>query len=168
VTEIAPAPIVEMSSEQLAKELARLLKNGLPATEAIAGEVLPNLRSVVARSIHPAVPFSRLQALNELLPRLIDRVDDESYAEATRLLFGLGTGTRSASLTERRRRAAKQLGYNADHFRTDVEPQLLQGLADMVHGDLLRYQSRVKRASESLEPTGDTPKLTADAMTHEC
>jgi hypothetical protein len=94
MADAASTPIPEVSSEQLSKELGRLLKDGLPATEATAGQVLPNLRSVVARSIHPGNAFSRLQALNELLPRLIDRISDDNYAEATRLLFGLGTGDR--------------------------------------------------------------------------
>jgi hypothetical protein len=33
--------------------------------------------------------------------------------------------------------------------------------------DLLRYRSRIRRAVESLEPTGDTPRLGPEHLTHE-
>src|SRR2546421_3843825 len=148
-----------------ARELRRLLRAGLPAGQAAAGEVLPNLRSVLARAVHPDVLLSRLDALNELLPRLIDQVQDETYAEAVRILFGLAAGTRRSSLTERRRRAAALLGYQVDHFRTRIEPEMLRAVAEVMQRDLLRYKSRVKRAVETLEPTGDTPKLGPEHLT---
>ena len=121
--------------------------------------MLLQLRSVYARAVVPSDPLSRLQALNELLPRLIARLDDARHREATQTLFGLAPGTRGTSLTARRRQAAEQLGYSAAHFRTDIEADVIHAVAVAVHDDLLRYQSRVKRASESLEPTGDTPAL---------
>lgn len=37
----------------------------------------------------------------------------------------------------------------------------------LIQSDLLRYQARVKRAVESLEPTGDTPSLGPEHLTHE-
>jgi hypothetical protein len=159
--------IADASTEDLTAELAKLLRKGLPVTEATAGGVLPNLRSVYARAIHPEVGASRIDALNELLPRLIGTIEDESYSEATRILFGLATGTRGTLLSTRQRQAAKQLGYNADHFRQRVQAGLVTAVAEVVHRDLLRYQSRVKRAVESLEPTGDTPKLNIDDLTQE-
>lgn len=159
--------IAEASTEQLTGELAKLVRKGLPATEATAGDLLPNLRSVVARAIHPANSFSHLDALNELLPRLIDQLTDEAYREAVRILFGLAPGTRKTGLMSRRRQAAAHLGYNADHFRLEIEPEMLAAVAEVVHRDLLRYQSRIKRASESLEPTGDTPRLTEADLSHE-
>lgn len=151
----------------LAAELRGLLRAGLPAPQTAAGSVLPNLRSVLARAVHPDVALSRLDALNVLLPKLIDQFEDESYGEAVRTLFGLATGTRRTSLTERRRRAASLLGYNVDHFRTRVEPEMLEAVAELMERDLLRYRSRVKRAVEALEPTGDTPKLTIEDLTAE-
>jgi hypothetical protein len=156
-----------ISTEALADELRRLLRAGLPAGQAAAGEVLPNLRSVLARAVHPDVALSRLDALNGLLPKLIDQFEDQTYAEAMRTLFGLAAGTRRSSLTERRRRAAALLGYNVDHFRTRVEPEMLEALAELLQRDLLRYRSRVKRAVETLEPTGDTPRLGPEHLTAE-
>ena len=151
----------------LAYELARLVKRGLPVSGAAAGDVLPNLRSVLARAVHPDDSLSRIDSLNELLPRLIDTLTDETYKEATRILFGLAPGTRGTTLTARRRQAADRLGYNTDHFRDAIEPKLLEAVAEVVHRDLLRYRSRIKRSVASLEPTGDTPRLAPEDVTVE-
>lgn len=159
--------IADLPTEKLAAALAGLLPRGLPATEATAGDVLPNLRSVYARAVHPDVRLSRIDALNELLPRLIVKLTDEDYAEACRCLFGLATGSRRAGLMERRRRAASVLDYNPDHFRNRVESEMLRSLAEVVRRDLLRYKSRVKRAVETLEPTGQTPRLAPQHLTAE-
>jgi hypothetical protein len=151
-------PIAVVTTEQLAKALRTVIADGLPCEEDAAGLLL-QLRSVYARSVVPSDLRSRLQALNELLPRLIAGLDDARYREATQILFGLAPGTRRTSLTSRRRQAATRLDYSAPHFRTDIEADVVHAVAVAVHDDLLRYQSRVKRASESLEPTGDTPSL---------
>lgn len=165
-----PLPILEHDDvpvEQLVAGLMRLLRRGLPVGEAAAGSLLPNLKNVVARSVHTDVAVSRLDALNELLPRLLAGIEDERYSEACRILFGIAVGTRRTTLTARRRQAADLLGYGLDHFRTRVEPELVRGVAEVLRRDLLRYKSRVKRAAASLEPTGDTPQLTADDLTAE-
>jgi hypothetical protein len=154
----AATPIASATSEQLAGALRLVIADGLPSGEEDAGMLL-NLRSVYARAVVPSDSLSRLQALNELLPRLIARLDDARYREATQVLFGLAPGTRGTRLTARRRQAAAILDYSAAHFRTDIEAVVLHAVAVAVHDDLLRYQSRVRRASESLEPTGDTPAL---------
>ncbi|HVE45132.1 MAG TPA: hypothetical protein VNA57_00090 [Acidimicrobiales bacterium] len=156
-----------VSAEELAAALRRVLTKGLPCGGVAAGSVLPNLKNVVARSVHPDVALSRLDALNELLPRLMDKIEDQQYAEATRMLFGVATGTRRTTLTARRRQAAAELDYSVDHFRSRVEPELGQAVAELLLRDLLRYKGRVKRASEALEPTGDTPKLTLEDLTAE-
>ncbi len=162
-----PLDHTAVSREQLVEELGRLLHRGLPATEETAGAVLLNLKSVFARAVHPRERLSRLDALNALLPRLMDRLEDETYREATRILFGVATGTRGTTLTARRRQAAALLIYNVDHFRTRIESELVTALAEEVLRDLLRYGSRVKRAVESLEPTGDTPMLGLEHLTAE-
>jgi hypothetical protein len=59
------------------------------------------------------------------------------------------------------------LGYGHDHFRARKEAELVEAVAVLVQSDLLRYHTRVKRAVESLEPTGDTPRLDAEHLTHE-
>ncbi len=70
-------------------------------------------------------------------------------------------------MTERRRRAATIRGYNPDHFRDQIEIEVLTSVAVAIYNDLLRYRSRVQRATESLEPTGDTPTLGPEHLTHE-
>jgi hypothetical protein len=160
-------PIADLPTDDLATALSAVLGRGLPLTEATAGDVLPNLRSVYARAVHPSVRLSRVQTLNDLLPELIAELSDEQYAEACRCLFGLATGTRRAGLMERRRRAAKVLDYHPDHFRNRIEADMVRGLAAVIHADLLRYKSRVKRATQALEPTGDTPRLGPEHITAE-
>ena len=157
----------DVGQELLAGELAGLLRRGLPATEAAAGALLPNLKSVFARAVHPDELLSRLDALNVLLPALIGNVQDETYREAARMLFGLAPGTRRTTLTARRRQAADLLGYSVDHFRARIEPEMVRAVAEEVLRDLLRYKGRVKRAVETLEPTGDTPTLMAEHLTAE-
>lgn len=125
------------------------------------------LRSVYARAVVPSEPRSRLQALNELLPRLIASLADADYREAVQVLFGLAPGTRGTLLTARRRQAAVVLGYSLGHFRNDKEDELLTAVGVAIHDDLLRYQPRVRRATDSLEPTGDTPRLGPEHLTHE-
>ena len=151
-------PIASTTTEQLATALRSVIADGLPCDGESAG-LLMQLRSIYARAVVPSDSRSRLQALNELLPRLIARLDDARYREATQILFGLAPGTRGTSLTARRRQAASILDYSAAHFRTGIEADVVHAVAVAVHDDLLRYQSRVKRASESMEPTGDTPAL---------
>ncbi|MDQ3576199.1 MAG: hypothetical protein M3443_01045 [Actinomycetota bacterium] len=161
-------PVVEtIGANELAGELSKLLRLGLPATERSAGDVLPHLKSVLARAVHPEEALSRLDALNELLPRLIGKLEDETYREAAQILFGLAPGTRRSRLTDRRRQAADLLAYNVDHFRTRIEPEMMRAVAEQVQRDLLRYKSRVKRAANTLEPTGDTPRLAVEHLTAE-
>lgn len=163
----ASSPVGVTTTALLAEALEPLLPTGLPATEETTGELLPNLRSVYARAVVPTAFRSRLAALNELLPRLIAGLDDTVYREAVQMLFGLAPGTRGTKLTNRRRQAAALLGYNPDHFRTRIEKDLVLAVAIALHDDLVRYQGRVKRAVESLEPTGDTPRLGPEHITAE-
>lgn len=155
-----------ISLDQLTKALKPILHKGLPANLAAAGELV-NLRSVAARAVHPDDLLSRLDAFNQLLPRLINELADGTYAAAAAILFGTLPGTRRALLTNRRRQAADLLGFSPDHFRQEIEPELLNSLGELLHRDLLRYRSRIKRSLASLEPTGDTPKLTQEDLTAE-
>ena len=154
------APIASATTDELCKALRLVVAEGLPIDdEETAASLLLNLRSVYARAVVPSDPLSRLHALNALLARMIAGLDDADWRQATQILFGLAPGTRGASLTARRRDAASVLSYSPTHFRTDIEVDVLHALAVALHDDLLHYQSRIKRASESLEPTGDTPAL---------
>lgn len=162
-----PVVSAKVGPDGVAAELKRIVKRGLPVDLSRAGVVLPNLRSVVARSVHPDDFVSRLDALNQLLVRFLVEVGDDEHGEAMRTLFALAKGSRGKNLMERRAAAAAILGYDPDHFRKHIEPKLLDELAVTIHRDLLRYKSRAKRAPESLEPTGDTPSLNETHFTHQ-
>lgn len=165
--EASRGPIASTTTGDLAEAFDLVLRDGLPIEEADAPELLLNLRSVYARAVAPAEGRSRLQALNDLLPRLIAGMADANYREAVQVLFGLAGGTRGTTLTARRRQAADLLSYSVSHFRTEIEAKLVRAVAAVVHDDLLRYAPRVRRAMESLEPTGDTPQLGPEHLNHE-
>ncbi len=163
---IVSDPIASVQTSELATWLRPVVAAGLPCREDTAGDLL-RLRSVYARAAIPSEARSRLQALNALLPRLITTLSDATYREAVQVLFGLAPGTRGTGLMARRRQAADLLGYSLDHFRTRKEAELVEAVAVALHDDLLRYLPRVRRAVESEEPTGDTPRLGPEHMTHE-
>lgn len=162
--------IRQIDVQGIAKGLRKFTTSGLPATVESAGDLL-DLRSVVARSVHPTDPQSRLSALNTLLVRLIvesaNDDPDSSMAIAARIVFGIAKGTRGTTHTRRRELASGLLAFDVDHFRKRIEPKLVETVASAMYADLLRYKRRIKRSPESEEPTGDTPSITADDFTHE-
>jgi len=162
-----PVVPAKVGPDVIAAELKRIVKRGLPVDLARSGAVLPSLRSVVARSVHPDDSVSRLDALNQLLIRFLVEEGDDERGEAMRVLFAVAKGSRGKNLMQRHADAAAVLGYDPDHFRKHVAPKLIGDLAVTIHRDLLRYKSRAKRAPESLEPTGDTPSLNETHFTHQ-
>lgn len=132
-----------IDARELTADLSRLLRRGLPVTEKTAGPVLPHLRSVVARAIHPDDLVSRIDSLNVLLTRLLAELDHERYGQPARILFGVAPTTAGTTLMNRRQRAAEYLGYDPDHFRKRVEPDVVRAVADALYHDLLRYKKRV-------------------------
>jgi hypothetical protein len=166
-TESPDLPIEQLPTADLIADLTALIGKGLPVTEETAVGALYNLRSVYARAVVPSDRLSRMAAFNQLLPRLIATISDAEWREATQTLFGLAPGTRKATLTDRQRRAAGLLGYNQGHFRSRRQIDVIRSVALVVQEDLIRYRSRVGRAAESLEPTGDTPRLGPEHLNHE-
>jgi hypothetical protein len=158
---------VVASQEDLVRELRRVVRRGLPADRRAAGDVLPNLRNVVARATHPDDVFGRLDALNLTLERLLEDLDDEHLGEAARVLFGVAAGSRGTTLTVRRRQCSALLQYDYDHFRKRVEGRILAVMAEVVHRDLLRYRSRLRRPVTAYETTRPVPHLTAEDLTRE-
>ena len=130
--------------DDLARELNRLLRNGLPASDRTAGVVLPNLRNVVARALHPDDPISRIDSLNTLLVRLLDDFDnDDPFAQPARILFGHAPGFARTTLTIRREGVCTLMNYDVDHFRKRVEPEIVRAVAERVYRDMLRFKKRV-------------------------
>jgi hypothetical protein len=162
-----PSPIDDVEIHELVIELRRLVEKGLPVSDELAGEILPNLRSIYARSVVPNDRRSRISSLNQLLPRLIAAMSDSEYREANQVLFGLAPGTRGTLMTARRRQVAKLRNYSLPHVKDVIVAQMLEGIAIAIYNDLLRYRSRIKRSVESLEPTGDSPKIEPEHITHE-
>jgi hypothetical protein len=160
-------PVASATIEELTGALTGVIAKGLPVVHLETAGLLLELRSVYARAVIPSEERSRLAALNELLPRLVATISDGVYREAVQMLFGLAPGTRGTTLSARRRQAAKHLDYSEGHFRNEKEAELLEAVAVALHDDLLRYRSRINRASQALEPTGDTPRLGPEHITHE-
>jgi len=60
------------------------------------------------------------------------------------------------SLTQRRRLAADESGYEFDHFRKRIEPKMVEQLAWQLHQDSLQYVER-DRGPEPFAASGSTP-----------
>lgn len=159
---------VTVGRKDLVSDLKRVIRKGLPiAEEEDAGKYLPHLRNVASRSIDPQDIYGRLDALNHLLPRLLDDIDDEQLGAAARILFGVEEGSRGTTLTVRRQRCANLLEYDLDHFRKRVELHVLQRVAQELHRDLVRYRRRLRRPVTAYETTRPTPGLLHEDITGE-
>ena len=162
-----PSPIEVADMDELVASIQVIASKGLPVTERLAGDLLPNLKSIYARSVIPDDRLARVSALNEQFPRWIDRITDPKFRTAVQILFGLYPGTRGKTLTERRERIARELGYTVDHIRKEIEKDLIFAAAAVIYDDLLRYRNRVKRAITAEELTGAAPRLGPEHLTHQ-
>lgn len=145
--------------EELVRALRALLRSGLPIDPDLTDPRLLGLRGVVARAIDQDARLSRVKALDGLLRRLLAYYPDDVLSEAARVLFGLTPGTRGKNLTGRREQAARETGYEADHFRKRIEPKILKQLAWQLHQDSQNYIPREREAPPPLEISGDTPYI---------
>lgn len=136
-----------------------VLRDGLPLDPDLDDDRLLGLRGVVARSIDPSERLSRVKALDGLLQRLLAYFPDDVLSEAARVLFGVTPGTRGTTLTQRREQAARETGYEADHFRKRIEPKIVRQLAWQLHQDSQNYLSRSRDAPPRPEISGDTPYI---------
>jgi hypothetical protein len=145
--------------EELVKALRPLLKAGLPVDPGLDDARLLGLRGVVARSIDRDARLSRVKALDGLIRKLLAHYPDDVLSEAARVLFGLTPGTRGKNLTDRREQAARETGYEADHFRKRIESKILKQLAWQLHQDSQNYIPRARETPPALEISGDTPYI---------
>jgi hypothetical protein len=116
---------------------------------------------------HPEDVYSRLDALNYLLPKLINGIEDKQIGPAARILFGIAEGTSGTTLTVRRQRCARLLEYDVDHFRKRVELTVLQRVAQELFNDLMRYRRRLSRPVTAYETNRPTPGLLREDITRE-
>lgn len=160
----APPPFDEPPAlEAIRDGLKALLPDALPATEETASEVLLGLRGAWARSSSPDDLISRVTGLNKLLVQEVDRVPaarGKDWAQAARIMFGLAVGTKKMGWTARRDTAARQVGYNEDHFRQEVVGRILLQLARQLYQDHQRYYYQADKNAPFQEAFEDSPVLT--------
>ena len=143
--------------EELVNSLSHIVSAGLPVSPALDDGSLLGLRGVVARSIDSSDRFSRVKSLDDLLRRLVTAYPDDLLCDAASQLFGIAPGSRGASLTLRRERAARTAGFSTDHFRKNIEPKIIQEVAWLLHRDSQNYVPRERATPPPLEISGDTP-----------
>lgn len=165
---VTPPPV-----EDIAKALRPIVTRGLPVSPKFRDDRLLGLRGVVARSVKPDDPLSRVKALDELLARLLTFYPDDVLGESARVLFALAPGYRGTTLTARREAAASLAEREADHFRKRIEPEIVASLAWQLHRDSQNYIPRARAVPPPLEASGDTPIIrvgdiaSKDAAEHE-
>ena len=152
--------ITPPSVEEIVKALRPIVISGLPVRPEYDNAVLLGLRGVVARSIDPSDRLSRVKALDGILKSQLVFLPDDELGEPARVLFGLAPGTRGKIVTARRQRAAREAGYEADHFRKHIEPKIVRLLAWQIHQDSQNYIPRSRTLPPPLESNGDTPVIT--------
>jgi hypothetical protein len=138
-------------------ELKRLLRHGLPVVSRTAGEVLPAMRNVLARTYRYDELASRIEALNYVFKSIVDGLD--THSKVVSILFGLTPGFRSTTLTIRRQAAADEMSYDPDHFRKHIEKQLIEEFAHALYQDSLRYRDRTLYGGETRGVTEGSPKI---------
>jgi hypothetical protein len=154
--------------DELVTALRPILRDGLPIDPDFDDMRLLGLRGVFARAIDPDARLSRVKALDGLIRRLLVHYPDDILSEAARVLFGLTPGTRGKNLTDRRGQAARETGYEIDHFRKRIEPKIVRQLAWQLHQDSQNYIPRDRDAPPLVEISGDTPYIAAgDVITKE-
>jgi hypothetical protein len=129
-----------ISPEQLAAELAGILRTGATTASLRGCPAILALRLVVSRAASPAVDDVASAALG-VLQSVAIAVDGEPHGAAATLL-GLAEGSRGALLKERRRRAATALDVSPAHFREEREGPMLEALADELYAHDSAYRLR--------------------------
>lgn len=145
----------------IAEGLKVLLKRGLPVTPETAPPVLLALPSVTARSVDPASPAARADALERLVRSQLQSLGLSELRAPAKVLFGIGA--LGSSLTTRRGLATERADYHIDHFRKRVEPKIIRQLAWQIARDGLQYVGRTYGV-EPLAPSGVTPTISDDDL----
>ena len=154
--------------DELARDIKRVLRAGLPITPALEIPALLGLRGVWARAVDPSDPLARVDAADRLVRVQLKRIalpklNRDELPDAVQRLFGTA-GSRGRDLTTRRADAADKLGYDGDHFRKRVEPKIVEQLAWQLHRDSLQYVPRGRKHPPP-EASGDTPTISEEDIT---
>jgi hypothetical protein len=124
-------PEVPPDPRKLAGELAALRRSGITTTGLSARPLLLSL-SVVAAKAASTDQADLAVAAEGVIREAAARVDAGTSGPAGTVL-GLAPGTRGSLLKRRRTIAAEQLPVNIEHFRKEIEPALIQAVADEVY-----------------------------------
>ena len=87
------------------------------------------LGAIQERASNPDERGSRLKALDSLLRWQVARLETVELRPAAALLFGISTEAAGSTLMRRRTMAAAASGYEVNHFRKRIEPQMISTLA---------------------------------------
>lgn len=155
-----PPPLSELVSA-----LKPIVRKGLLVTPGTADDRLLALRGVWARSIDPDDRLYRVRGLDRLLRELLsDYPDDEGLALTARILFAVEPGSRGSTLTQRRERVARQVGYDVDHVRKAIQSKVVEQIAWMIHLDSQTYTPRGRGVPPPIAVSGDTPQIAAEDL----
>lgn len=158
---------IEATDEELAVELAKQLKRGMPVDPTTAGDVLPELRCCYGRARNPRDRLSRIAALNLILDEIFEGLGDSTAADAVRLLFRVDASVANLNLTERQQRAASTMGYEVNHFRKRVRPRLVAIVARALAEYDVQYRPRTEGRPPPVILTGERPEVTPEHTAEE-
>ncbi len=107
----------------------------------------------------------RVRGLDRLLRELLgDYPDDEGLALAARIMFAVEPGSRGSTLTQRRERVAREIGYDVDHVRKAIQSKVVEQMAWMIHLDSQTYTPRGRGVPPPIAISGDTPQIASEDL----
>lgn len=153
--------VVDEAGEQkelrpLMDGVGALLRAGLPVRPRTAPASMLVLPNVAARATVADDRLARVDALDRLVRKELRRLGLVDLRKAAATLFGAKGG--GGTLTERRRHAANQAGYEFDHFRKRIEPKIIEQVAWQLYQGSLQFAQR-RNGSEPIAASGDTPTI---------
>lgn len=128
------------SPEELAADLARMLRSGVTIEACRKGNVLLKL-SVVRAKAASERPDDLAAATNLLVREACAAVDGIELG-GTAILLGIAPNYRGRPLKDRRIDAAAKLGYSVEHLRKDRTEPLLEAVADELYAMDSAYRLR--------------------------
>lgn len=147
------------SSEELAADLAAMLRTGVTIQACRSASALKRLAIVRAKSPSGGDDDAAVAATN-LVREACARVDDVASGP-TAVLLGVAPGYRRQLLKERRRDAASALFIVVETLRKDREPGLIEAVADELYGMDSAYRLR-HRHRTAIEENPATTALRVD------
>ncbi len=147
----APEPEELPSPEQLASELAAMMRTGVTVKATRQAQGLCSLALTGAKSASDALDDRAVAATN-LVREACARVDDLQSGN-TAVLLGIAPGFRGVPPKVRRQHVADDLHISTDHLRKDRERSMFEVVADEIYAMdsayRLRHHHRAVRRDET-------------------